>query len=139
MPVNTKLYQSVFPLKNDATTVYTKENIQPLLKSTKRIDFNSWYKTIPVEKNDTSHYNLRRAYELAPQEQLDAFRTSDSHLMSAYLNKETGEYEFMKSKNHPIINMELDWYNSNEPEAIEFKKNYSLDTSKEYYKYIPNK
>ena len=35
MPVNTKLYQSVFPLKNDATTVYTKDKVEPLLNSKK--------------------------------------------------------------------------------------------------------
>ena len=35
MPVNTKLYQSVFPLKNNATTVYTKEKVEPLLNSKK--------------------------------------------------------------------------------------------------------
>ena len=131
-----KLYQSVIPLKKDVTGVYTPERIQAI---NKRLSFDEWYKTIPKEKNDTSSYNLRRAYELAPQEQLEAFRTSDAHLMTAYENKKTGEYEFMKSKYHPTINMELDWYNSNEPEAIEFKKNYSLDTSKEYYKYIPRK
>jgi hypothetical protein len=134
-----KLYQSVIPLKKNVTGIYVPERVKSLVKSNEKLSFDDWYKTIPKEKNDTSNYNLRRAYELAPQEQLDAFQNSDAHLMTAYENKLTGEYEFMKSRNHPTINMELDWYNSNDPKAIEFRNNYKLDTSREYYKYIPIK
>jgi hypothetical protein len=100
--------------------------------------FEDWYKTVPVEKNDTSSYNLRRAYELAPKKQLDEFvNNPKSHLYTAYENPQTGIYEFMKSKNHPTLNEELKWYNSNDKEAINFRKNYKLDTSGDYYKYIP--
>lgn len=102
-------------------------------------DFLEYYKSIPSYKNDTTSYNLRRAYELAPKEELDAFAKSDGHLRSAYINPETGIYEFMKSKDHPTLKYELDWYNSNDPEAIQFKKDYSLDTTGNYYKYIPKK
>ena len=43
----------------------------------------------------------------------------------------------MKRKDHPAIQLELDWYNSDNPEAIKFRKKYKLDTSGDYYKYIP--
>jgi hypothetical protein len=100
--------------------------------------FEDWYKTVPVEKNDTSSYNLRRAYELASKKQLNEFvNNPKSHLYTAYKNPQTGIYEFMKSKNHPTLNEELKWYNSNDKEAINFKKNYKLDTSGDYYKYVP--
>lgn len=100
--------------------------------------FNDWYKTVPSNKADTSSYNLRRAYELAPQKDLDNFvKDPNAHLYSTYENKETGIYEFMKSKNHPTIQKELEWFNSNDPEAIKFRKNYKLDTSKDYYQYVP--
>ena len=100
--------------------------------------FNDWYKTVPSNKADTSSYNLRRAYELAPQKDLDNFvKDPNAHLYSTYKNKETGIYEFMKSKNHPTIQKELEWFNSNDPEAIKFRKNYKLDTSKDYYQYVP--
>lgn len=103
-----------------------------------KISFEEWYKTVPKEKNDTVNYNLRRAYELAPKEQLNAFvKDPNAHLMSVYENKQTGEYEFLKSKNHPTLQLELDWYNSNDLEAQEFRKKYKLDTTKDYYKYIP--
>ena len=111
------------------------------------LDFNSWYKTVPTDRNDTLNYNLRRAYELAPKQELEQWRTSSfqdlkngkNHLRSVYENPNTGIYEFMKSKHHPTIQKELDWYNSNDKEAVNFRKSYSLDTSGDYYKYVPKK
>ena len=41
----------------------------------------------------------------------------------------------MKSKNHPTLKYEIDWYNSEE--GKEFRNNYDLDMTNEYYKYIP--
>lgn len=113
----------------------------------KNILFEDWYKTVPIDRNDTTSYNLRRAYELAPFDELEAWRTSSvkdlnsgkNHLRSVYLNPDTGIYEFMKSKNHPTLHFETDWYNSNDPEAIKFRNNYNLDMSGDYYKYVPKK
>lgn len=109
--------------------------------------YEQWYKTVPEDRNDTTEYNLRRAYDLASMKQLEEWRKARAeeleagkkHLNSVYRNPQTGEYEFMKSKNHPTIQYELDWYNSNDPEAVKFRQNYSLDTAGNYYKYIPNK
>ena len=113
----------------------------------KNIPFEDWYKTVPTDRNDTTAYNLRRAYELAPFDELEAWRTSSvkdlnsgkNHLRSVYLNPDTGIYEFMKSKNHPTLHLETDWYNSNDPEAIKFRNNYNLDMNGDYYKYVPKK
>ena len=113
----------------------------------KNIPFEDWYKTVPTDRNDTTSYNLRRAYELAPFDELEAWRTSSvkdlnsgkNHLRSVYLNPDTGIYEFMKSKNHPTLHFETDWYNSNDPEAIKFRNNYNLDMNGDYYKYVPKK
>ena len=62
-----------------------------------------------------------------------------NHLRSIYRNPNTGVYEFVKSKNHPTLHFETDWYKSNDPEAVKFRKEYDLDTSGDYYKYIPKK
>ena len=113
----------------------------------KKGKYEDWYKTVPADRNDTTSYNLKRAYELAPYDELEAWRTSSikdleegkNHLRSIYLNPNTGIYEFMKSKNHPTLHFETDWYNSNDPEAVEFRKNYDLDMSGDYYKYVPKK
>lgn len=112
-----------------------------------KITFESWYETVPSDRNDTTSYNLRRAFELAPKEELEAWRTSSvedlrngkSHLNSVYLNPKTGIYEFMKAKNHPTLKYELEWYNSKDPEAIKFRNAYDLDMSGDYYKYVPKK
>lgn len=112
-----------------------------------KITFESWYETVPSDRNDTTSYNLRRAFELAPKEELEAWRTSSvedlrngkNHLNSVYLNPKTGIYEFMKAKNHPTLKYELEWYNSKDPEAIKFRNAYDLDMSGDYYKYVPKK
>ena len=101
--------------------------------------FDDWYQTVPADRNDTTNYNLRRAYELAPAEELEAWRTAtpeelengQKHLRSVYFN-ENGEGEFMKSKYHPTIQMELDEYEHNE----DFRKRYGIDTNGTYYKYV---
>lgn len=113
----------------------------------RRKSYDDWYKTVPTDRNDTTSYNLRRAYELAPMSELEAWRTSSmkdlkagrNHLRTVYMDPKTGIYEFVKSKNHPTINMELDWYNGNTPDAIDFRKQYDLDTSGDYYRYVPKK
>lgn len=112
-----------------------------------KITFESWYETVPSDRNDTTSYNLRRVFELAPKEELEAWRTSSvedlrngkNHLNSVYLNPKTGIYEFMKAKNHPTLKYELEWYNSKDPEAIKFRNAYDLDMSGDYYKYVPKK
>lgn len=112
-----------------------------------KVTFESWYNMIPEDRRDTTSYNLRRAFELAPREELEAWRTSSisdlkagkNHLNSVYLNPKTGIYEFMKAKDHPTLKHELDWYNSNDPEAVQFRNNYDLDKSGDYYRYVPKK
>lgn len=113
----------------------------------KRKSYDDWYKTVPADRNDTTSYNLRRAYELAPMSELEAWRTSSTkdleagrnHLRTVYKDPKTGIYEFVKSKNHPTIDMELDWYSGNTPEAVDFRNQYDLDTSGDYYRYVPKK
>lgn len=110
-----------------------------------RVTFESWYKTVPSDRNDTTSYNLRRAFELAPREELEAWRTSSisdlkngkNHLNSVYPDPKTGVYEFMKAKNHPTLKYELEWFNSDDPEAVQFRNNFNLDNSGEYYRYVP--
>lgn len=112
-----------------------------------KITFESWYNMVPEDRRDTTSYNLRRAFELAPREELEAWRTSSvsdlkagkNHLSSVYLDPKTGVYEFMKAKDHPTLKYELDWYNSNDPEAIQFRNSYDLDKSGDYYRYVPKK
>ena len=89
----------------------------------------------------------KKIQEEVRMEELEAWRTSSisdlkagkNHLNSVYLNPKTGIYEFMKAKDHPTLKYELDWYNSNDPEAVQFRNNYDLDKSGDYYRYVPKK
>lgn len=94
--------------------------------------FDDWYKTVPAEINDTTNYNLRRAYELLPYNELENWRNGKEHLRSVAPTKD-GNYEFLKSKKHPTYKYEIDWYNS--PDATSFRKEYLLDESTEYPTY----
>lgn len=95
-------------------------------------------------------YNMRRYWELhGMPDTFDSKNTdmwqwhSDDrkyHANSVAYNKDTDEFEFIKSSKHPTLKLELDWYNS--PEGKEFRDQYELVTTDakglplEYYKYI---
>lgn len=73
-----------------------------------RPSFEDWYKTVPKEKSDTTNYDLKRAYGLAPQEQLDKFvNDSAAHLNSSYYDHETNTQPILKYINHPSLLWEL--------------------------------
>ncbi len=59
------------------------------------------------------------------------------HANSVAYNNETGNYDFLKDKNHHTIAKELEFYNA--PNNKEFRDQYDLDKSKDYYKYVPKK
>lgn len=114
--------------------------------SSERPSYEEWYNTVPSDRNDTSNYNLRRAYELAPMDELERWRTASQeqlkndesyHLKSMYFDPKTGVGEFMKSKNHPTLQGELDFYYGNSPQSKEFRDKYDLDKSGDYYRYVP--
>lgn len=102
--------------------------------------FEEWYKTVPVDRNDTTYYNLRKAYEELPFDQLERWRTATlEQLNNEQYHLPTvspQSLEFLKSRNHPSIQHELNWYNS--PEGKDFRDKHSLDTTGNYYRYIHN-
>lgn len=114
-----------------------------MAKQVTKLPFNEWYKTVPKDKADTSNYRLRYAYEndLIPQEQLDAFvKDKNAHLMSSYLNPKTGNYDFIKSRNHPTHKLELDWYNGKTKDAIAFRRKYDyVKDESGFDSYVPKK
>ena len=108
-----------------------------------KISFEDWYNTVPKDRNDTTSYNLRRAYELAPRKELERWRTATPeqlkdttyHLKTFYWN-DAGIGEFVKSKNHPTVKEEINFYNSDK--AKDFRAKYKLfDDGSDYYQYVP--
>lgn len=112
-------------LNDDGTKKQNGEIVKP--------KFEDWYKTVPIEINDTTNYNLRKAYDYLPYDELETWKQGKGHLRSIFPTKD-GNYEFLKSKNHPTYNKEIQWYNSSKGSS--FRKEYKLDDSTEYPKYI---
>lgn len=144
----TEIVQNVFPNKEaeyvQSTNDYARNPIKFDFKEKGNMlkyggqtkpKFEDWYKTVPAEINDTTNYNLRRAYELLPFNELEDWRNGKAHLRSIAPTS-NGDYEFLKSKKHPTYNKEIEWFNSNDKNAIEFRNNYRLDNKDKYPKYI---
>jgi hypothetical protein len=143
------------PQENGATTSEEekKQNVSPSLPNDDDA-YAAFRKTLPVNLRDTKDadyeqggdYRSRRYWELngKPKDfneglKNNMFTKEDDgfyHSHSVAFNKEKDEYEFMKSKNHPTVGMELDWYNGDKDGAPEFRKNYMLDKSGDYYRYV---
>ena len=66
--------------------------------------FEDYYKTIPKDKSDTTDYDLKKAYENLPYDQMKAFATSDVHLPDTY-----------KKPNHPTFSNESIYSNDSTP------------------------
>jgi hypothetical protein len=101
---------------------YAKKTM-PSAQNGKKLSYNKWMDKYNLE--ETPDYNLKRAWELGyvPDE--------TGHLPT--VDNETGQ--FLKAKGHPTIQKELDWYNS--PEGAEFRSKNSIDSSGNFFKYIP--
>jgi hypothetical protein len=45
--------------------------------------------------------------------------------------------KFLKPKDHPTVEKEIEWFNGESPEAVDFRKQYELKTNKKYFRYKP--
>jgi len=118
------------------------------LKEVTVTPFSSFLNSLPEYQRDTTNYNVRRYWELngKPKDFSEAIsrgmydKQGDGyHARSVAYDKSNDTYEFMKRKDHPTIKYELQWYYSQKPDAIQFRKRYTLDKSGDYYKYVPRK
>ncbi len=130
-----------------------KQNVSPSLPNDDDA-YAAFRKTLPVNLRDTKDadyeqggdYRSRRYWELSgkPKDfneglKNNMFTKEDDgfyHSPSVAYNKEKDEYEFMKSRNHPTFAKELHWYNGDKDGAPEFRKNYIIDKSGDYYRYV---
>ena len=106
--------------------------------------FEGFWNTLPQNQQDSTDFNVRRYWELngKPVNFKEAIKRGmykkekdGYHANSIAFNEETGEYEFMKSPNHPTIQYELNWFNSNK--ANKFRNKYQLDSTSIPWKYVP--
>lgn len=107
--------------------------------------YQLWKKTAPYNfytTDDFNDYNLRGYWENlgSPRswtqgvKENDLKREDDGMFHGRSVNSTTGE--FLKPKTHPSIKMELEWFNSKDPEAVKYRKENKLDTTGTVYKYV---
>lgn len=120
-----------------------QEGVKMMAKPT----YEQFVRMLPEDEIKDEKYNLKRAFELAPWEELYKHVTDPEkyHLRDFYWN-ENGEGEFMKRKDYDNLYVwdkgdsknpggEIGWYKES-PDAEQFRKEYYLDESGEYPKYI---
>lgn len=84
------------------------------------------------------HNNKPKSFDEAINRERPMFTMEDDGYYHAP-SVEPNTLRFLKPKNHPTLQYELDWYNSDNPDAVDFKSRYDLDTSDKFYKYVPKK
>lgn len=120
--------------------------------------FEYYVSTLPVAQRDSSNFRVRDYWQYNGQpkdfdeakkrgmfEWVEDFDSNGKslgwswHAFTVAKNPNADEYDFMKSSSHPTVQKELDWYNSNSPDAVEFRNNYELQRTEPYWKYIRRK
>lgn len=99
------------------------EKVDGITGAASKITFQSWYNTVPKDRL-SNNYDLKKAFEVLPFEELEAWRKSSdedlrigkNHLRSIY-QLPNGDYEFLKLGNeqsNPEVHFETDTYHSGE-------------------------
>ena len=120
--------------------------------------FEYYISTLPVAQRDSSNFRVRDYWQYNGQpkdfdeakkrgmfEWVEDFDSNGKslgwswHAFTVAKNPNADEYDFMKSSSHPTVQKELDWYNSNSPDAVEFRNNYELQRTEPYWKYVRRK
>lgn len=120
--------------------------------------FEYYVSTLPAAQRDSSDFRVRDYWEYNGKpkdfdeakkkgmfEWVEDFDNNDKssgwswHAFTVAKNPNADEYDFMKSSSHPTVQKELDWYNSNSPDAVEFRNNYELQKTDPYWKYVRRK
>jgi hypothetical protein len=84
------------------------------------------------------HNNKPKSFDEAINRERPMFTMEDDGYYHSP-SVEPNTLRFLKPKNHPTLQYELDWYNSDNPDAVDFKSKYDLDTSGKFYKYVPKR
>lgn len=130
--------------------VYEAGRTLPEVVITPDKQYNKFLNTLPDNQRLTpeEEYTTHRYWELndkpknfeeAINKKMYSFEDDKLwHGNSVAYNKNTDNYEFMKPRNHPTVHYETDWYSSDEPNAVQFRKEYDLQDDKNrpgFYKY----
>ena len=105
--------------------------------------FEYYLESLPENQRDSTNFRVKDywIFNGKPKDFKEARRrgmfTQEKdgwHASTIAWNPKTGEGEFMKSPNHPSIQQEIDWYNSDN--GSDFRSEYELVKSSPYWKYV---
>lgn len=105
--------------------------------------FEYYLNSLPENQRDSTNFRVKDywIFNGKPKDFKEARRrgmfTQEKdgwHASTIAWNPETGEGEFMKSPDHPSIQQEIDWYNSDN--GSDFRSEYELVKSSPYWKYV---
>lgn len=105
--------------------------------------FEYYLNSLPENQRDSTNFRVKDywVFNGKPKDFKEARRrgmfTQEKdgwHASTIAWNPETGEGEFMKSPDHPSIQQEMDWYNSDD--GAGFRNDYELVKSSPYWKYV---
>lgn len=105
--------------------------------------FDQYLESLPENQRDSTNFRVKDywIFNGKPKDFKEARRrgmfTQEKdgwHASTIAWNPETGEGEFMKSPDHPSIQQEMDWYNSDD--GAGFRNDYELVKSSPYWKYV---
>ena len=107
--------------------------------------YSQWKNSLPdnLRLTDEKDYDLKYLWEQSgkPKDFKESVKNQlfnledDGKYHAPSVEKNT--MRFLKTKSHPTVGKELEWYNSNDPSAVEFRKKYNLDVSGDYMRYVP--
>lgn len=105
--------------------------------------FEYYLESLPENQRDSTNFRVKDywIFNGKPKDFKEARRrgmfTQEKdgwHASTIAWNPKTGEGEFMKSPDHPSIQQEIDWYNSDNGSG--FRSEYELVKSSPYWKYV---
>ena len=105
--------------------------------------FEYYLQSLPENQRDSANFRVKdywifngkpKDFEEARRMGMFTQEKDGWHAHTIAWNPETGEGEFMKSPDHPSIQQEIDWYNSDD--GSKFRSEYELVKSSPYWKYV---
>lgn len=122
---------------------YKKQQTNQLQQGGSIDSFEYYLKSLPQNQRDSTNFRVKdywifngkpKDFKEACRRGMFTYETDGWHASTIAWNPKTGEGEFMKSPNHPSVQKEIDWYNSDN--GSDFRSEYELVKSSPYWKYV---
>ena len=127
----------------DILSKYKEQQTNQLQQGGTIDPFEYYLESLPENQRDSTNFRVkdywifngkRKDFKEAGRRGMFTQEKDGWHASTIAWNPKTGEGEFMKSPNHPSIQQEIDWYNSDN--GSDFRSEYELVKSSPYWKYV---